>query len=224
MPPHRSRTAKVGSEHGERIGLDRHRSLILSNRQSRGEREAKGVRADRRRKTIVYPTGLISPAPKTGAYRVTGPHGGEEHDVALLEQSLLDGVAGGQRDGPGGGVAVAFDVDQDLLPRYTQTLGSGVDDANVGLVRNHHGHVVEGEAVALQQGGANLEHFPDGVLENLLALLMDVVQASVDGFVARRHTAAAGGHFEEVAARAIDLAQEIDVTIIAVAILGWFQQ
>ena len=55
-------------------------------------------------------------------------------------------------------------------------------------------------------------------LKTCCAFLVDVVQPLVDGLVRGRQAAAAGGHFEEIAARAIHLAQEIDETAAVLAI------
>ena len=87
-----------------------------------------------------------------------------------------------------------------------------------------HGHVVGGEAVARQQVAAGFVHLADGVLEHLAAVLVDVVQALVDGFVGSRQAAAAGGHLEEIAARAVHLADEIDEAQVVFAIAGGLDQ
>jgi hypothetical protein len=80
--------------------------------------------------------------------------------------------------------------------------------------------VRHGEPVARQQIAAGFVHLADGVFENLLAVLVDVVLVLVDGLVGRRQAAAAGRHDEGIAARAIDLAHEIDEAQMAVAILS----
>ena len=83
---------------------------------------------------------------------------------------------------------------------------------------DHHGDVVAGETVACEQVPASLEHFADGVLEDLRAVLVDEVQTLVHGLVGSWQAAAAGGHLEGVPARAVDFAQEIEEAEVFLAV------
>ena len=56
--------------------------------------------------------------------------------VAGLDAALGDRLVQGQRDRAGGGVAVAVEVVEDPAARDVQHVDGGVDDADVGLVRD----------------------------------------------------------------------------------------
>ena len=65
--------------------------------------------------------------------------------------------------------------------------------------------------VALEQVAADFVHLADGVLEDLLAVLLDVVHARFCTVSMRGgHAAAAGRHVRGVAAGAVDFVQEVD--------------
>ena len=95
----------------------------------------------------------------------------------------LEGRLHGQRKGAGGGVAVAVDVDDDLLHRHLQAIGGGGDDALVGLMGDEAIHVSAGEIVALQHALGHLRHFLHRILEYLLSILMNIMHLIVDCFV-----------------------------------------
>src|ERR1700691_536955 len=66
------------------------------------------------------------------------------------------------------------------------------------------------EAVAFQQLQAGFGLFAHGELEDLLAVLMNVVHFLVDGFMRGGIEAASAGHLQEASAGAVDFVDEID--------------
>src|SRR5580704_9996467 len=98
---------------------------------------------------------LKAPFPEVCADGEPRPDGGEEHQIAFLEPSAFNGVAGGQRDGGGGGVPVAVNVDNHLVLAQAQAMGYSTDDPEVGLVGDQQLDVLGGEAMTIQQLAAD---------------------------------------------------------------------
>src|SRR5690349_11409840 len=117
----------------------------------------------------------VCPAPEACADSVTGAHRREQYKVALLQPSALDGVARGQRDGSRRSVAIAVDVDDDLVTVETQPFCAGCDDPAVRLMGDQQLQVFGGEPVAREKSARRLVHFPHGIFENLLSILVHVV-------------------------------------------------
>src|SRR6201996_6223047 len=107
---------------------------------------------------------LELPAEEGGADGEACADGGEEDEVVLLEAAFLDGGVNGERDGAGGGVAVAVDVDDDAVHGQAEALGGGFDDALVGLVGDEAGEVGAEDAVTLEDLFGGLGHLADGEL------------------------------------------------------------
>src|SRR5713226_6422845 len=82
---------------------------------------------------------------------------GQQDVVAALDASHSDGFLERKGDRRAGRVAVLVDVDRDALQRKADPSRSGVDDAEVGLVRNPEVDVIEGDA----GGAADLVCLPD---------------------------------------------------------------
>ena len=80
--------------------------------------------------------------PERRADGVTRADGGEQHQVALLELALRDGVASSKRQRAGRGVAVAVDIHQNAFGFDPEAIARGRNDAQIGLVRDHDRHVV----------------------------------------------------------------------------------
>jgi hypothetical protein len=95
-----------------------------------------------------------------------------------------------------------------------QPFRGGRDDAPVGLVRNHDLHVFGRQFAAVEKLAAGIVHLADGELEHGLSVLFDAMQVVVYGIHGRRHAAAAGGHLERVAARAVDLVVKAHETLL----------
>ena len=108
-----------------------------------------------------------------------------------------------QRHRAGRGVAVAVEVVEDLAARDVQHVDGGVDDADVGLMRD-----VQIDVLRLQAGG--VEHVLNGVAqdgdgpaEDGPAVHVHVVHALGQQFRRRRQAAAAGRPAQQVAAAAV---------------------
>src|ERR1700674_2040337 len=99
----------------------------------------------------------LHPLEERGAPREAGPEAGEQHVVALLHPALADRLLERERDGRAGSVAVLVDVDGDALERQADAPRRGVDDSEVGLVRNPQVDLVESATRLL----ANLVGLPD---------------------------------------------------------------
>ena len=154
---------------------------------------------------------LESPAIEAGTGGIARAHGCVENEITLFQAALADGVAGRERNGSGGGVAVFIDVDENAIQRDTQALGRGYHDAAVCLMRDEDRHIIRVEMISLEQRFAKLGNLLHGVLEHLLAILFHVVQAIGNRFRRGGHAASPSGHFEIIAAGTVDLANEIDV-------------
>ncbi len=84
------------------------------------------------------------------------------------------GFAEGDRDGGGGGVAVAVEIDPDLVTGEIEAAGGGVDDAEIGLVRDEHVDVGEAQTGLLDGLGGGVAHDANGELEDLVAVHLHV--------------------------------------------------
>ena len=105
------------------------------------------------------------------SFIVTGPDGGYRFQ-ALQPRSYrltaaLDGFVHGQRNRSRRGVAVDFNIAEQLLLRQLQSHGNHLADAQIGLVGNEEGQVVN-------RVTAGLECLPDGLAEARDRVLEDV--------------------------------------------------
>ena len=66
------------------------------------------------------------PSPEARADRVTGSHGREHHEIALLEPAFRERIAGREGNRSGGGIAVLADIHHHLFHRKAQSLGRRV--------------------------------------------------------------------------------------------------
>src|SRR5262245_46121365 len=152
----------------------------------------------------------ISPPRQHAARSEPRPHGGEQDQVALLQLAVFNRVADGQRYGRGRSVAVLVNVLDDLALVEADLVGGGVDDPQVGLVGDERADVGPGQVVSLQHRPAQLFHLAHGVLEDRLAVLVDVMHLPVHGLARGRVEAAAAGHIQMFSARAVDLMTVIE--------------
>ena len=118
---------------------------------------------------------VVGPLEVGRAPREAAAEGREDEVVAGAEFVLP--VVEAEREGSGGRVAVALDVDHHLVAVDAHPVRRRVDDAEVGLVRDEVADVVAGEPVALHHLGRDIGHAADGELEHLPALLIEVVLA-----------------------------------------------
>ena len=72
-----------------------------------------------------------------------------------------------------GGIAVAVNIDDHFFGRKFQPVRGRLDNAQVGLVRNHQVKVVARQAVALQRLDAESGHLPHRKFEYRRAVLVD---------------------------------------------------
>ncbi len=77
-------------------------------------------------------------------------------------------------------------------------------------MRNDEREIVAGVSVALEQLRGKLAHPSDGIFEDVLPFLMNVVHALFDRFMRRRVQRAAAGHIQIAAARAVHIVRKID--------------
>jgi hypothetical protein len=108
-----------------------------------------------------------NPAPK--AVRTTRSPG--------LDAALFAGLSERQRNGRRASVAVAVNIDVDLLLAQTHLVADGLDDAQVRLVRNDQGDLIERATCLLEDGGSGFRHPLDRLAVDLTTVHNDVVVA-----------------------------------------------
>src|SRR5579863_9102299 len=84
---------------------------------------------------------VTSPEPRLPANEVGAPGEAaaacvEHHEVVVADAAGLERFVECDGNRSGRGVAVMVDVGEDLFRGQSQALGDGVDDAQVGLMRN----------------------------------------------------------------------------------------
>ncbi len=159
-------------------------------------------------RTVARSIPVIRPSHEARAPGEAAAEGREHEQVAAPELRFPLGKA--ERDRRGGGVAVPLDVDHHLLHRDADALGGGGDDAQVGLVRHEKAEVLARQLVALQDLGAHVGHAHDGLFEDALAVLVQVVHPRVERGVGGGVEAAPPGHAEQVGARAVHVLDAVE--------------
>src|SRR5262245_17851532 len=117
----------------------------------------------------------ISPPRQYAARSESRAHGGEQDQIAFLQLAVVNRVADGQRDSRRGRVAVFVNILDDLALVEADLVGGGIDDTQVGLVSDEGADVGAGQVVPLQHRSAQLFHLADGVFEDRLAALADIM-------------------------------------------------
>ena len=103
-----------------------------------------------------------------------------------------------------GDIAVAVDIDVNLVPVHIQPLADRVDDPDVGLVGDEDVDLVLGQMGRLSEGGlGRLPHPLDGVFEDLIALHVDGVEVFGHGLDRGRAARSAGREVEEAGQRPV---------------------
>src|SRR5581483_1009562 len=125
---------------------------------------------------------LKSPAPETSARRVSGTYGGEQYEISFFQPPATNRISRGERYCAGRGISVLIEVDDNFLGRQLQPFRSSGNYAFVRLVRDEKIDVRGLKPVFGEQFLANFLHFANGEFENLLALLLDIVQALSNRF------------------------------------------
>src|SRR5215510_12927867 len=90
------------------------------------------------------------PPHESCALREASPERDDEHEVAALEPAGGDRCLERDVDRGGAGVAVMIDVDEHAVHRQVRALVGGLDDPEIGLVRDEQADDVRGEPVALE--------------------------------------------------------------------------
>ncbi len=67
-------------------------------------------------------------------------------------------------------VAVAVDVDEHALHRHSRALGNGIDDAQIGLVRDEQVYLLRAHSELVERTVGRRDHSLNRALEDLLAL------------------------------------------------------
>src|ERR1700681_805052 len=117
---------------------------------------------------------LEAPAKKDRTDGEPRAYRGEQHEITVLEPARADRIVQSQRDGRRRRVAEPLDVDDDPLRAHAESLGRGLDDAAVGLMRDEEVEVGGRQAVAVEQTTGDLLRFADRELEDRLPGLRHV--------------------------------------------------
>ena len=83
---------------------------------------------------------------------------GKEHQSTLTQAAFRLGIAGRQRNGAGGCVAVAPDIHHHLFRWKTEPFHGRVNDAAIRLMRNQNVDVFDRQIISSQQRGGHLIH------------------------------------------------------------------
>lgn len=70
-----------------------------------------------------------------------GAEGDHDDFIAAGHFAFAVGFVEGDGDGGGGGVAVFMKVDEDAVVGDVESVGDGIDDAEIGLMRDDEGDV-----------------------------------------------------------------------------------
>jgi hypothetical protein len=134
---------------------------------------------------------------------VAAAEGHEENQVALIELPARHRLM--QRDGDAGRghVAVAVEVDDEVLKRHPHPLRHGLDDAEIGLMRNEPADLLRLAPGELKTFLRRAVHRTDRLPVNFLALHLDTVELVCGRIRRQRHAAAAGGQRKNLRLRSI---------------------
>ena len=109
--------------------------------------------------------------------------GGKDHIVAFPQLTLV--VPQCKRYRGRTRIAVMLNIHHHLIHRQFQTLGHGLDDAHVSLMRNDPMDVILIQTIALSDQCTVVAHIRHGIAEHRAPLLVEVVQTMVDGKMRR---------------------------------------
>ena len=126
-----------------------------------------------------------------------------QEKVAALDRPLAIQLVQGDRDRAGRGVAVALQVLEDGIAVEPEHVAGGVNDPNVGLMRDEPADVAHLAVGVGEHGEGGIGQDPHRPLEDGSAVHRQVMKALLEGRGGRRNPAAAGRPAREVAAGAI---------------------
>src|SRR3712207_5330392 len=151
---------------------------------------------------------VVGPAIISSAVDETCAKSGEYEVVAFLQIFLK--IPKYQWHAGCAGIAIALDVDEDLLHGNAHTLGHGFDNAKIGLMGHNVINVVHGKPVALYHFKTIVAHRRHGIAEDRAALLIGEVHAMVHGIVGSGEHGASGLDMKERKSFAIGAMVRVD--------------
>src|SRR5690606_3110963 len=113
---------------------------------------------------------ISMPPEKAGAPGETGSERDHENDVATFNPFRAPGFVEDERNGGGGGVADAIDVERETVERQLEAVGQHFNNADVGLVRNDESDFGRIDIVLGEDVDRRFFHDSDGDLEDLFAV------------------------------------------------------
>lgn len=144
-----------------------------------------------------------SPRENGSAVGEAGTEAGEKNAASLREGKLADGFIERQGNRACGGVAVSIKVGENAGARDAEDVGDGVDDADVGLMRNEEIDGIGGEAGMMEDVLNGLRDGVDGPGEDGGPVHLQELETLFDIADGDGPSAATGGSTEEVAATSV---------------------
>ncbi len=122
-----------------------------------------------------------------------------DHDdfVATFDFSFAVGFIERDGDGRSGGVAVFVKIDEDAVVGDGEAVSDGIDDAEIGLVRDDEGDVLGAKLGAFDDGVGRVLHAGDGVFKNLASRHRESGEAFTDIFWGGGTSGSATGDIED---------------------------
>ena len=126
--------------------------------------------------------------------------GGPPIDPYRTAQDPAKRLFSGPLDGNGRrrSVAVTIQIHENFFDRDLQAIGDRLNDADIGLVRDDAGDVVDRQASFFQSLFCGVDHRGDGLFVNFLARHFDCLQVIVDVVPRDRMARTAAGHPKDV--------------------------
>ena len=140
-----------------------------------------------------------SPLPLHDRAGVGKPSAEDDHENVIpdFEAAGAIGFIQGNGNGGGGRVAVAVEVDLKFGERMVEAFGEGLDDAQVGLVRDDASQVVDRQTSLFQGLIGCGQHRDHRLLEGFPSAHVEGIEPEVDIFLRHRQGAASAGHVED---------------------------
>src|SRR5258708_27312980 len=119
---------------------------------------------------------MRSPAPEERAPGQHGAEGGGQEQVSWLDLAVEEELVEGDRDRARGGVAVALQVLEDGVAVEAEYVAGGVDDPDVGLVRDEPADVADLTSGLGQDVEGRVGQDPDRPFEDGAAVHRQVLE------------------------------------------------
>lgn len=143
------------------------------------------------------------PAPEDGSPVEACSEAAGQEEIASIDSIFFEKFVERDRDGSGGCIAIAFEIFEDAVAVESHDIACGMDDPDVGLMRDEPANVVDGHSGISEHILRRVSQNSDSPLEDGPAVHGQVLEAVFDGFKRGRDPAAASGPVQEVAARSI---------------------